>query len=685
MEEKQQRKFQNLRYAYPILCICSTIILFLTQYLGLYQNITLPAASLTNRTGIYIGSLLAAGIVFLLLRLVFMFIPMPFAERALNHNLSPKSSAILTSVLLGITGLLLVHRRFFAEFTEYPQRDIPIKAFHLVQPPAAILMLLFVSALLYSVFRSAQNKQLSAFLTWTAYLFTLCFVFYSLYFRSIDYGSGFDVHHGSAYLQSIYNSLYLVPFELVTSVNYGHYGIFYALVMRFLKLPSAAIFVLIGIAGVITTACSIYIIHTLIKHPGLRVVSAIALAVPQALVCLPNYWMNYPHRAFFPMMVLAWIVFTFRKSGQAQSDKKQKFLSALYLFISYLLSMLAIVWNTETGLYCLLCIAAAYILRDWQKYSWHSPRMLLRYPAHIAACVFSLAGAVGFVYLYNLLCCSKKGIPVIFSLKDFFYPYFIIESFIGRGFQAVPLFGNHAWIYVLLLFMGTLFFVIKRTTFFTGPAEAPSAELPIAGTLAFLGLMQFTLYFEHASYDKLSMCHIPALILLAYFSENLHLSPFSFPSRSGKTVKKLLRQSFSAAGCLTLVILSAEVLTMGPIELGIHMYQSHGKSDIHHLAALYNEVIPPDTFSIGSCVDILNYELHQEPGGHYRDLSDMANGGSEVPDKIVSDALERDQFVVWDMGNGEDALVSMILDADPSYTIIRETTLGGYPLRLYAR
>ena len=684
-EEKQHRKYQNLRYAYPVLCICSVIALFLTQYLGLYRNITLPVSSLTNRTGIYISSLIAAAVVFLLLRLIFMFIPLTFTDKFLNHSLSGKSSAILTAVLLVTTGLLMVHRRFFAEFTEYPQRDIPLKAFHLVQPPAAVLMLLFVSALLFAVFRSAQNKQLSTLLTWTAYLFTLCFVFYSLYVRSIDKGSGFDVHHGSAYLQSIYNTLYLVPFELVTSGNYGHYGIFYALPMRLFKLPSEAVFVLIGIAGVITTACSVYIIHTLVKHPGLRVVSAIALAVPQALVCLPNYWMNYPHRALFPMALMAWIVFTFRKSGQTRSDLKHKWLPAICLIISYLISMLAIVWNTETGLYCVLCAAAAYIIRDWQKYKWYSPRMLLRCLIHIAACIFSLAGAVGFVYLYNLLCCRKRGVPVIFSVKDFFYPYFTIETFIGRGFQAVPLFGNHAWIFVLLLFMGTLFFVIKRTTFFSEPAKNYAADLPAAGALAFLGFMQFTLYFEHASYDKLSMCHIPALILIAYFSENLHLPPFSFPPRSGKTIKELLVQSFAAICCLTLVVLSAEVLTMGPIELGLHMYQSHGKSDIHHLASLYNEVVPPDTFSIGSCVDILNYKLHQEPGGHYRDISDMFNGGSEVPERIVADALEKDQFVVWNMENREAVLINRILKADPAYTIIREIELGGYPLQLYAR
>lgn len=680
MGKDRHLKLQNLQNAYPFICICSLIMLFGMIYLGLYQNERFPLSFLaSNRITVYAGSLLTAGIFFLLLRLVFMFIPLKSVSRILNCSLNEKSAAVLTAVIYGITAILLLHRRFYAEFTEYPQRDIPLKAFHLVPAPAAILMLLFVSILLFSVFRSAQNGRISSVLTWTAYLFTFVFIFYSLYYWTIDKDSGFDVHHGAAYIQTIYNALYLVPYELTTVGNYGHYGIFYALIIRLFKLPSEAVFVLIGIAGIITAACSIYIIRALVKNPGLRIISAVSLAVPQALVCLPNYWMNYPHRVLFPMVVSAWIVFALRKTG------RNRRIPAYFLLASYILSALAVVWNTETGLYCLICTAAAAVFRDWQKYDWYHPRMILRYLIHITVCILSLAGAIGIVYGWNFYCCHKKGLPMVFSLKDFFFPYAIIESFIGRGFQANAMFGNHAWVYVIILFMGTLFYVLKQTTFFREPREYFSDDHPAAGMLALLGLMQFSLYFEHASYDKLSTCLIPAVILMAYFAEKPVLQPFGFPARIRKTSAELLKQTFASVSCIILVVLSAEVLTMGSAELGLHMYLSHGKSNIHHLASLYNEVVPPDTFSIGSCVDVLNYKLRQEPGGHYRDLSDMYVGGSQVPEKIVADVLERDQFAVWDMGNREPDLVKRILAADPGYTVIREIILGGYPLRLYSR
>ena len=179
------------------------------------------------------------------------------------------------------------------------------------------------------------------------------------------------------------------------------------------------------------------------------------------------------------------------------------------------------------------------------------------------------------------------------------------------------------------------------------------------------------------------MCLIPAVIAIAYLCDQ---HTIRHPYQKGcVTVKETLRNSFAIIELLSLTVLAAEVLTMGPISLCLNGYRDHGKSDIHHLASLYNSVVPPDTFSIGSCVDVLNYQLHQESNAHYRDLSNLDLGNMHVSERIINDALSHDYFSVWNMGNGESKLVSAILKSDPEFTLAREIDLGGYPLRVYSR
>lgn len=108
------------------------------------------------------------------------------------------------------------------------------------------------------------------------------------------------------------------------------------------------------------------------------------------------------------------------------------------------------------------------------------------------------------------------------------------------------------------------------------------------------------------------------------------------------------------------------------------------KNSIQHLASLYNSIVPPDV-SIGSCVDVINYQLHQDSGAHYRDLPNINLGGIKVSEKIVKNALEQDFFSIWMMNNGESELLAEILEANNSFKLVRDIDLGGYALRVYSQ
>ena len=179
------------------------------------------------------------------------------------------------------------------------------------------------------------------------------------------------------------------------------------------------------------------------------------------------------------------------------------------------------------------------------------------------------------------------------------------------------------------------------------------------------------------------MCLLPAVISIAYLCDQIGVN-LQYPKKA-TNITKIYKNSFSFIGFLILTILSSEVLTLGPVSLGMHGYWDKGKNSIHHLASLYNSIVPPDTFSIGSCVDVINYQLHQDSGAHFRDLPNLNLGGINVSENIVKNAIQQDFFSIWLMNNGESELLAKILEADNSFKLVREIDLGGYPLRVYSK
>ena len=67
-------------------------------------------------------------------------------------------------------------------------------------------------------------------------------------------------------------------------------------------------------------------------------------------------------------------------------------------------------------------------------------------------------------------------------------------------------------------------------------------------------------------------------------------------------------------------------------------------------------------------------ELGWDPGGRYRDMSDLNVGGDGLLNTIADDALTHDAFAVLRASTREDAVVERILEQDPSYVLTAEVT-----------
>ena len=69
----------------------------------------------------------------------------------------------------------------------------------------------------------------------------------------------------------------------------------------------------------------------------------------------------------------------------------------------YLICLLAVLWNTETGIFLAISWAAMYVSRYFSENRVKIGKLLINIAVHVAGIVFSVLGAYGTVNLYNIL------------------------------------------------------------------------------------------------------------------------------------------------------------------------------------------------------------------------------------------------------------------------------------------
>lgn len=119
-----------------------------------------------------------------------------------------------------------------------------------------------------------------------------------------------------------------------------------------------------------------------------------------------NYWQLQPHRLVFPMLLAAYMLFCLRKK---QSKKTARFWGG------WLLCMLAVLWSTESGLFCIIGWCAGCIVRWWQQEPWYARGQWKRYGALLLGAVLAVLGAIGLTNLYNLACGGAPIFKVFFT------------------------------------------------------------------------------------------------------------------------------------------------------------------------------------------------------------------------------------------------------------------------------
>ena len=223
--------------------------------------------------------------------------------------------------------------------------------------PAVIAAFLFLAELAI-FFWACQNvcfpEKDGEWIIRLVYAALVLLVFYSMYTPNI-FGRGelSDAYHGHAYFNSVYNIYQGMPYTHNVTSIYGHYGLFFKIPMELVHGDFKAFVAMVAGIGAFAHICAFLILELLVKSRVLRVLGALAVTFPVLGMRGGFYWQVWPHRVIFPMLLFlygAWIL-------------KKELCNFWTAVGGYLICLLAILWNTETGLILTVAWAGMLISR----------------------------------------------------------------------------------------------------------------------------------------------------------------------------------------------------------------------------------------------------------------------------------------------------------------------------------
>lgn len=476
--------------------------------------------------------------------------------------------------------------------------------------PLAVMILLFLAELavffwLYENLSLTEKK--GEWIIWLTYAALVVLIFYCMHTPNI-YGRGEqgDNYHAHAYFNSVYNVYQGVPYTHNVTSIYGHYGLFFKIPMKLVHGDFRAFVLMMAGLGALTYIGAFLVLQMLVRSRILRVIAAFALAFPVLGMRGGYYWQVWPHRVLFPVLLLLY--------GTVILKKKRS--SLLTAAGGYLICLLAILWNTETGLLLTVSWAGLYISRLLSRKKWKIKELIFSIGAQAAGMIFAFVGAYGIANLYNL----SKHSPMN-SVRDFLIPLLsdgYMTDILHLDLPTCP----SAYMAVITLFLTG---VAMEIAGWFGDKEERRWEIDLIFMLSVGALGCLVYYMNRPSYHNLDCISIPAVLLAAYLAQHgLH-----FVKKNGwKNIARITLYEVVRGGIG--IICAASVLAMGTGTLLQFSQNSKIKENFHNtaefedLAQQIAAVVPANTHGFGLNVAEVYSMLHWSTQCFTMDFSDMA-------------------------------------------------------------
>lgn len=451
---------------------------------------------------------------------------------------------------------------------------------------------------------------------------------FGLYYAMIVCCGGFLIHfpeylsvdyfHGSAVFNSIYNVMHGVPYGEITNSVYGNYGILLAIPMKI--FGKGEYFCMSGIMCSLTMICiglCIYVIHNLIEQKDVRVLCAASLLWVY-IFRKTNYWQLYPMRVLCPVILIAWMVFLDKRRNDTNVLRR-----SVYLVITWLILVLSIVWNKESGGVCLIGYLVYAVARGIAGIYAKEKIRVRNIVWECLVMITSAPAAYVVVGLYNI---AVGGDWI--TWQAFLFPLFT-KRYMVDSLMLELWAGIWPWMAVAILFLAMAarlgIKVLRRE-------EIDSKECIYAAT-AVIGLGLMTYFMNRAVYMNLTICYYEAIICIGGIVGLMKKNDYGM--MVGVTMRTL-----SALVLVALVV--GEMLHLGN---ALYDRPGHAYEEILALRDQLKEDTEEDTYAFGIDIPELYSILGWETRSYTTDWADVFITREAVLNKIYGD-LESEDIIL---------------------------------------
>lgn len=582
-----------------------------------------PVSSLISSIGnlnllTYAGTVILFCVSYLLISLLL--------DRTIKNNIFNRSGAALTASLFLLAGnMIFLIIMYILEVNVYG--SVSARYIWHTMPLWLILLCLFAGSVFFLLCVRKTSISIKDQAMFPLYGILTVLVGYNFYTPAVFLRDEADRLHMDAYFNSIYNVLHGSPYtENATSI-YGHYAILYKLPMKLLGGDLIDFILLNSLIGALCFLAMFLALHFIVKNNLLRILGAIAMTFPILAMRSGIYWQLWPHRILFMSLMFCYTAFCVR----------YRKLNRLTCVLGYLLSLLGILWNTESGLFCAAAWAGFWILRLFCSKTKKASAVVSGIVFHVLGIILSFLGAYGIVELYNLA--SGGG---LIGVREFLFP--LLQSSYMDGLLRVdlPEFPAAYMAILVLLFLAAAW-GISHMRWLRADTDGGRALLPCFSFFAaVLTLGQITYFINRAAYHNLEICHLPAILLLCLFAER---GLETFRSFRLKDLRRFSgSQIFRSAFTVVSLVVLLTVCTGNFIQYGLNTglrAELHNKQDINDFAAHVAAHIPENTYAFGIGVPEIYAILRWDTQCYTLDFADLSLRPS-VGDHVMDDIREKD-------------------------------------------
>lgn len=525
-----------------------------------------------------------------------------------NGNLLVYAAMLLIFCLVFLGGMLLTERWEPGTWLSRKNKKVNELVFAVLILSQMILLFLAELVVFFRVYANIQiREEKNDWMVWLIYAVLTILIFYCMdtpnIFGRAEAGDHFHAH---AYYNSVYNVYQGLPYTDTMTSIYGHYGLLFKIPMKLVGGDFRMFVLMIAALGTLAHVCAFLVLELTVESRILRALGAVAAAFPVLGMRGGYYWQVWPHRMIFPMILLLYAAILMKKQWWNRWTG----------LAGYLICLLAILWNTETGVILAVAWMALFVSRCLAGGEWRIGLLIRTVPVHAVCVAASFFGAYGIVNLYNL----SKHSPAN-TLGEFLIPLLSDSYMVDILHLDLPMYPS-AYMGVIALFLiGTAMGI--STWFYAKQKNDGQVQLIFFLSISALG--RITYYVNRPSYHNLDCVSLSAGILLAYLGQR----GMTFVKKRKWKHWEEMDLAGVVNGTLGLAC-AAAVLAMSTGTVLQFSQNSKIKENYHNVGELeafvqeIAEVVPENTHGFGLNVAEIYSLLHWNTQCFTMDFSDMA-------------------------------------------------------------